>query len=355
MATKQKSGLYRAKVKIGVDENGKDIYKYVSGKTKKELEKARADAIAYYIEGTGPAADVLFGPYAINWYKTFKAPNLKPSTQASYRTVLNNHVLPAFGDRNIRAISVADIQKLLNSLSSKASTLTVVAKSILTGVLNSACADRIIQHSPMYYVSCKVSSKPKISERRALTNEERRRITVACQNNPDAAYIALLYYLGLRRGEARGLRWGDIDWHEGLVHVARSIDDHNSAMPGTPKTDSSIRTVPAPKPLLMILDKHRGLPDMYILHGPNNTPMTNHRLNKIWQSIIVDMCGITDITPHVLRHNYITLCWEAGIDVYATARFVGHSNVTTTLSIYTHLSQDREKENAKAVKKAFAH
>jgi site-specific recombinase XerD len=47
------------------------------------------------------------------------------------------------------------------------------------------------------------------------------------------------------------------------------------------------------------------------------------------------------------------MCWESGVDVYATAQFVGHSSVTTTLNIYTHLSKEREKQNAQTVRKAF--
>ena len=60
MPSKQKSGLYRTKVKIGVDANGKNVYKWISGKTKRELEQRRQDVIATYIEGKQPARDVLF-------------------------------------------------------------------------------------------------------------------------------------------------------------------------------------------------------------------------------------------------------------------------------------------------------
>lgn len=353
MPTKQKSGLYRAKVKIGVDETGKDIYKYVSGKTKKELEAAKQKAVAYYIDGTGLADDVLFGPYAIQWYKNFKEPTIKPGTRSEYRTILNRHILPAFGDRNLRAITVMDLQRFFTSLSGMSSTVIVLAKSIFTGVFTTAVADRILDRNPVQFVKAQSRRQSPADEKRALTSDERQRIVMACKNNSDALYIALLYYLGLRRGEARGLRWGDINWHEQTVHICRSLDAHANDAPTTPKTEAGTRTVPAPPPLLAILDKYRGMPDMYILCGPNNKPLGDSRLKTIWDSIIVNLCGIKDITPHALRHNYITMCWESGVDVYATAQFVGHSSVTTTLNIYTHLSKEREKQNAQTVRKAF--
>ena len=53
------------------------------------------------------------------------------------------------------------------------------------------------------------------------------------------------------------------------------------------------------------------------------------------------------ITPHTMRHNYITMCWENGFDVYVTQKLVGHKSIKTTMDIYTHLS-NRQLEKAKA-------
>lgn len=356
MATKQKSGLYRAKVKIGVDENGKDIYKYVSGKTKKELEANRQKAIAYYIDGTGLADDVLFGPYAIQWYHTYKEPAVKPATKAEYRIVLNRYVLPAFGDRKLRAIRPSDLQQFFTTLKGFASTYSVIAKTIFNSVFLTACADRILDRNPMALVkSVRAPKEPTdagADKHRALTLDERRRITDLCASSPRALYVALLYYLGLRQGEAAGLKWGDIDWKRGLIHVQRTINRLNVA--ASPKTESSERMVPIPAPLSAILSGLRGVPELYILHNQEGTPLSSIQRQHLWQKLIVKECGIPDITAHALRHNYITMCWEAGIDVYATARFVGHANVSTTLNIYTHLSKEREEQNIRAVQEIFA-
>lgn len=359
MAKKQKSGLYRSKIKIGVDEHGKDIYKYISGKTKKELEANRQKAIAYYIDGTGLVDDVLFGPYAIKWYRSSKEPYIKPSTRSSYRTVLNNYVLPAFGDRKLRAILTSDLQQFFADLKSHSPTYRVIAKTIYNGIFLTACADRILDRNPMALVKIKSTvakkkpASPDTGKHRVLTLEERRRITDLCANSRDALYIALLYYLGLRQGEAAGLRWGDIDWKEGMVHVQCAIDKHAANAPSTPKTDASNRMIPLPQPLAALLSGLRGLPDLYILHNKDGSPLSANQRNSLWKNLVNDFCGIPDITAHALRHNYITMCWEAGIDVYATARFVGHANVATTLRIYTHLSAERAEENAKAVQELF--
>ena len=79
MPKKQKSGLYRTKIKIGVDAQGKDINKWVSGRTMAELEDAKREARAYYIEGSALQTDQLFGAYATTWYHVRKEPRLSDS------------------------------------------------------------------------------------------------------------------------------------------------------------------------------------------------------------------------------------------------------------------------------------
>lgn len=353
MATKQKSGLYRARIKIGVDENGKDIYKYVSGKTKKELEANRQKAVAYYIEGTGLADDVLFGPYAINWYHTFKEPHIAASTQKSYRSMLNKHVLPRFGDRKLRAIRATELQAFMNGFAGMSYVMPLMARAVLHSVFDAACADNIITRNPMDHVSRDISVAEG-KKKRPLTKEERRKIEDACENHPKGLYVALLYYLGLRHGEALGLRWGDIDFQQLTVHVQRDIDRSDNDAVGKLKNAQSNRFVPIPSQLLALLNKHRGMPDVYILHHNGNRPLNRYQEDKLWKSIIVEYCGIPDITTHNLRHNYITLCWEAGIDAYATARFAGHNTPETTLKVYTHLSKEREQESMRIIQKAFA-
>lgn len=93
MPKKQKSGLYRTKIKIGVDAQGKDINKWVSGRTMAELETAKQEARAYYIDGA-PQRDVLFGAYAVEWFKVKRLPRIKAGTAEVYRTLMNTHISP---------------------------------------------------------------------------------------------------------------------------------------------------------------------------------------------------------------------------------------------------------------------
>lgn len=348
MATKQKSGLYRTKIKIGTGPDGKPIYKYLSGRTKKELEQAKADAIAFYIDGESRREDHLFGEYAVNWFRVVKSPSLSASSISNYRSILNKYILPKFGDRQIKAIRPIELQAHFNDLRGMARTCLQHNAILLSGIFSAAVADGIISRNPMQTV--KMPQVKDKKERRPMTPEERATFEAWMPVHPHGAFVACLYYLGLRHGEAVGLKWGDIDFRSGTVSVRRSISpsadgDHAK----TPKTRRSIRDIPMPDALADILRPLRGHPDAWLFPSISSPdmPMLRRASSARWFAFIKDAGLSPEITPHYLRHNYITMCWENGIDPYITMSLVGHESITTTMDIYTHLT-DRKKEEAAA-------
>lgn len=359
MPKKQKSGLYRSKVKIGVDPDGKDILKYISGKTKRELEQARQDVIARYITGTALQPDQLFGSYAVNWFKTVKQSELEPSTISTYRSMLNKHILPTFGDRKLQAISASDLQIWLNGFAGKSSSAIQQAHTTITGIFAAAFADRILPNNPA--AALKTPKAAKAAERRSLTPEETEKILYLIDHHPRGAYLACMYYLGVRPGEARGLQWGDFDFKKNIVHIRRDIDFKASGNAGALKTDFAYRDIPLPQPLIDLLQPLAGNPDAFLFTGSRSgSPLSKATSERIWLDMMqsVGMVQQRDqkkqwknpdirsqfkptITPHFLRHNFITKCWESGLDPFVTMRIVGHADYRTTMNIYTHLNDEK--------------
>ncbi len=360
MATKQKSGLYRSKVKIGVDVDGKDVFKWISGKSKRELEDARREVEAYYIDGTGLREDRLFGPYATEWFKVRKEPFISDSTRASYRTMLNKHVLPAFGERNLRAIQAVELQSFLNGFTNKSKSQITLAMAVLNGILADAKADRILAHNPAENLRRPTATPPE--EKRALTDKERERMRELFSTHDHGLYLAVMYYTGVRPGEALGLKWGDFDWNDGLLHIQRDIDfTSKTKRVGDLKTRAADRYIPIPHELKTLLLPHRGFPDLFLFTGSSSgKPLSQATAERMWIELMLacklavaippeeskykqkdDIRGKYKplITPHTMRHNYITMCWENGLDILLTMKIVGHSDYKTTMNIYTHLSQ----------------
>lgn len=373
MPKKQKSGLYRSKVKIGVDANGKDVFKYISGHTKKGLEEHRQEVIAHFIEGTALDDDRLFGTYAAEWYRVRKEPFIRKGTKDTYRSMLNNHILPAFGNRKLRSIRAIELQDFLQQFEGSSRSHITVARLILNGIFASACRDHILKDNPAQYLE---NPTPKqAAEKPSLTVEARAAIESVCVGDPNGAFLAVLYYLGLRIGEAAGLKWCDFDWQTRFVHIQRKIDYHDNGAAGDPKTEKSNRLVPIPDALFAILYPIRQMPDMYLFHTNGNQPISEDSARTLWLKLM-HSAGLTheekrvrknrgkdveknilcpDFTPHTLRHNYITMCYESGLDTYAVMRLAGHTNISTTMNIYTHLTQqqlDKTRDEVNAVFKS---
>ena len=369
----KKKTPYRSKVKIGVDASGKDIVKYIQGYTRAELDQARQAVIARYITGEAPEADRLFGDYATEWFRVRKAPFISASSRESYRTALNKHLFPVLGNRMLRAITPLELQELLNTYAGKSKSMITSILATLRGVYGSALADRIVTRDPTERLvrptATPTAAKP------ALTAEQRAALAAACAAEPMGHYLALLYYLGCRPGEARGLMWQDVDWDRDLIHIARDIDYKANGQPGALKNAASDRHVPMPAPLRAILQPLRGLPDTYIAHAPGgpDKPLSKSSADRLWVRLMA-AAGMVQpapedgkfekydprhklralITPHALRHNYITMCWEHGLDPYETMKLVGHASITTTMNIYTHLSEAQMAKTAAKLDDMFA-
>ena len=366
-------------MKIGVDAEGKDIVKYISGATKAELEQARRDVISYYIEGTALEDNKLFGAYAVEWYKVRKAPFSQPSTQNCYRSILNKHILPAFGNRNMRAIKPIELQRYVNSFSGASKTQINMIVSTLQNIFESALQDRIIASNPA--AGLRKPEYKAAQEKRSLTDEEKVRVEALFATHEHGLYIATMYYTGMRPGEVRGLKWGDIDWEKNLIHVQRDIDFAAGGVEGNLKTRAADRYIPIASELRKLLAAKAGPYDGYIFPGVNGKPLSASAAIRIWLELMRDCDMVipiaTDadgkrvekqyysandirglyrpvITPHALRHTFITMCWEKGLDIMLTMKLVGHSDYQTTRNIYTHLSDKYLEKAADEIDRLFA-
>lgn len=184
----------------------------------------------------------------------------------------------------------------------------------------------------------------------------------------------MLYYLGLRRGEALGLKWGDFDFDEDLVHIQRDIDYVRSvAHDGALKTEAANRYVPIPAELRAMLTKTRGFPQQYVFQTEEGQPWPQSSFKRIWLSLMesarcVEPREITKetkrksdivkrlkptLTPHYFRHNYATLLFEAGVEPLIAMKILGHTDYQTTANIYTHLKSEMMKKASVDMQEVF--
>lgn len=362
MPKKQKDGRYRAKITVGTDANGDKVYKWASGKTTRELEEAKAQIRAQYINGQSVKSDVLFGAYCVSWYNDIKKPSLALSTQRNYKTILNHHILPAFGERQLRAITASNLKSYMQGLAGRSKSTIALASAILYNVFTAAFADGIIPRNPAAGLPTPAAAQSK--RRRALTDQETDKYVTCLSRHRYALLAAVYYYTGVRRGEGLGIQMGDIDFGARLIHIQRDIDYVANGI-GELKNEQSERYMPIPGPLLQLLLPLRGTlaPTDFIFHDPDDGPgvfLSRSKFNRMWLRFMIDagiavrkpnadesrhphdICSVWSpvLTTHYLRHNYATLLYLGNVDKIYAMRLLGHSNYQTTVNVYTHIRNE---------------
>lgn len=361
---KGKNGYYNTKVKIGNDINGKPINKWIRSKTLKGIEQEKARIRAEYIEGYTASGDVLFGTYAAQWFEGHKK-DIRTNSIKAYRTDMRYHILPYIGEMRLKAVHASDITMIMSKCPR---TYTDQVRSILRMIFTSAVNDRLIEYNPVSNIKKTkktpvMSSKP---EKRGLTIAERQLlISTFDVDNDISMCLIIAYHFGLRAGEIMGLRWSDFDWENEVLHISRQYLDSDGLV-AYPKTDAGIRDVPIPDKIremlypvweksaansLKVKNVSKETDDFILRHRSVKRIYAYYyyHIGKLFEKLFPD----TGMTLHWLRHNYICICWENKVDVYATAKFVGHSNVMVTLRIYNHLSERAEKSGHQIIKTMF--
>src|SRR5712691_10092345 len=203
-------------------------------------------------------------------------------------------------------------------------------------------------------------------ERRTLTIEQvTTQLLPALKGHRLYAAFLTLFMMGLRRGELLGLRWQDIDWKVGVLHIRQTLvrvknheTGHTQLVFQEPKTEHSRRTIPIPEVCLVALRHHRAqqaeeklaLGQAYQDHGlvfcqADGEPMDPHTINFYFSQALA-RAGLPAIRVHDARHTFATWLLEQGVSPKVVQTMLGHSDIGTTLNIYSHVSLDLEKQAA---------
>lgn len=345
---KQKDGRYRSKVVVGYKADGSPVVRWISGKTKKELEEAKAAA-----KGTLSPKTLTFEQYAMQWYKAYKEPYLSPAAQSSYEIAFRLHIFPAIGHRPLSAITAAELQSFISSKVGYASTTLTKFKTFTCAVFKSAYSQGLIERDPSVAL---MRPKGETHHRRALTEAETKAVLKVAEESPDGLFLYLLYYTGMRKGEVCGLMWQDVDLKNRVIKVRRDIDFVTNEV-GKLKTPSSVRDIPIVDELLPLLHKGIGFvitQDGEHLNASSSGAMWKRLSRRIAKCEGVEVKnGMAVISPHYFRHNFASVLYSAGVDVLSAQKILGHSNPQTTMQIYTHLQESERKKNEEKVWSAF--
>lgn len=249
---------------------------------------------------------------------------LKPRTIESYQDLVTRYVVPLIGGVAIEELSALDVRHMLAVIIGQGKQRTAELLYVML-----KCAFSELDHNPMIHVK-----RPKHVPMSPVpwSDDEMATYMAALPGHRHGVALSLAIAVGLRRGEICGLRWRDIDFDTEELHVVnqRVTLATGEIIDCTPKSKTSVRSIPLPAPLLGFLTARRGLPDVYVCS------LTPSGLDQAHRALVRRL-GLRPISLHGLRHSMATSCIRHGGQMRALQGVLGHSSYAVTANIYTHV------------------
>jgi integrase len=291
-----------------------------------------------------------FGDFVKDDWMPVVLPTLKYATQKHYKYMLDVHIVPAFGKRQLRELSREELQSFLSrKLNGGLSWETVHHfKCGLSKILNAA--------EEWGYITENVAQKTKLprrqhgAERAVLTPAQVRNLAAAL-NEPARSITLLLVLTGLRVGELLALRWGSIDLNARVLRVCETVYDGHFDQP---KTKRSARTIPIgteTAEILAALHPADVDPKALVFATREGLPLERWNLLRKHLKPAAKELGLPGVTWHLLRHSHATMLDSVGTPLGTMQSLLGHSTPEITREIYLHAIPEEQRRAVESVEK----
>ena len=351
MLSEMEENISRLKAKI----NGK----WVTGENAQQLvNKAlsqRADA----------CAGQTFQEYAERYIVLYKGcGSIAQTTLIGYKGYLRNHLLPALGTLDLKAIAVDTVQGYINEKSAALAQKTVKEHITLAAeIMDGAVEDGLIPKNPFRSKRLKVVGRESQTIE-AFTEKEYRifeKQILPVLTGGTKLFAAITLYTGMRRGEICALRWEDIDFQCGRIHVTKAVSwpGQNQGVIKSPKTKNGVRHPIILPALLPILLQHRQISG-YVVRGERekeDIPITRQEIKRLYEridrAVLESGCGCDFHSINRRgRHTIATFMNNAALDEKTIESQLGHYDVRFTRRHYMN-AQARQEERSMAQLAAY--
>jgi integrase len=340
-------------------------------RTKRAAEDAMSETISSLSDGSYVAPDPqTLGQWIERWLVTM-APKVRSSTLRDYREALGR-VSDALGHVKLQALRPLDIEELYASLleSGRRYGGGLSPKSVrnihiaLRRSLADALRFGLVQRNVAALVKPPAPVRPELTTWDAA---DMRSFLASMDGDRNASAYRLLATTGMRRGEALGLRWADVDLDVGRVTINRSLTVVDSKLVwSSPKTARSRRSVSLDPETVVSLRAHRRtqleervaageawVDSDLVFCNQLGEPLHPDRFTRAFRSA-VRRAGVKQIRLHDLRHTWATLALQAGIHPKVVSERLGHATTGITLDIYSHVQPELDASAASTVAQLFA-
>lgn len=362
------SNNYTIVLQLGLDpSSGKRKQQWITaGPSKREAEKQMAELIHQLDTGTftRPNKKTL-AEYLDEWIGSVRG-NLSPRTVEGYVTIINR-IIPALGAVPITQLKPEALQKyysdsLVNGRLNKRGGLNPLTvrhhHALLHRALKNAVEWGLIIRNPADLTH---PPKPQPTEISIMNEGEIQEFLEAARKTPYFHLFHTILFTGLRRSEVLALRWSDIDLFQCQISVSRSIHRlrNGTFIYRQPKSVKGRRTVALSPIATGVLNEFRekttaeklleGMPlretDL-VFSKKDGSAIRPNTISRAW-SDLAKKCGISASRLHDARHSHASIMLKAGIHPRIVQERLGHSTISVTLDIYSHVSPGLQEAAAK--------
>ncbi len=359
--TQRKDGRYSAKFK---SKSGKRVEKYFD-----KLQEARKwlSGAKYEDEhgNIGNATDMTVNTWFNYWSTEIKAKTVRWSTLQSYKDRYNKNIEEIIGNMVISDVKPMHCQHILNVMDNNgyAGSSMARTKATLSAMFSDAYENCLISAHPVTK-SVKCPKKPRKSTK-VLTLDEQEKFLAAAKESINYNHFLFILQTGARSSEVRGLKWSDIDFRNHIIHIRRNVthdSNSNKFITGELKTNSGKRDIPMTQTvhdLLMVMKRQQEGKKQKVISFEFADHIFLNRNGKLLPNSNYDRCleklcvkaGIEKISMHTLRHTFATRCIESGMKPKTLQKILGHANISMTMDLYVHVTEDEKEKEMKKFEK----
>ena len=362
------------------DADGKRVILY--GKTREEVYDKEMAALEQIDNATFRRKSPTVAEYCEKWL-LMQSVHIRATTLIDYTSKVRRHIIKELGEKRMADVTLDDIQVALVPVSKKSASVYKSVVILYKSIFRAAKESHVIDTNPTIYLEAKGGGVPQ-EERQALTDEQVERLLDAIRGLPPYVFVMIGLYAGLRREEILALQWDCVFLDESTpyISVRRAWrTEHNRPVISTVlKTKAAKRDIPIPKCLVDCLREAKTASKSdYVISDSEGQPLAASQFQRVWQYVVVrstkprnyykyvngqsikytvtPTLGMTqrnqpkikytldfDVTPHQLRHTYITNLLYAGVDPKTVQYLAGHENSKTTMDIYAKVKYNKPEE-----------
>lgn len=360
--------FWEARITTGRDPGtGKQIQRSISGKTQKEVrEKLQAMAVELN-EGTyQDPSRMKVSQWLHIWLSEYTG-DVKTLTQSSYESQVNTNIIPHIGAVRLQDLNAVHIQHMYNGFLRREKPLSSKTIKNIHGIMHKALEQAVelkfIKFNPSD--ACKLPRVEK-KEINPLDDQEITVFLTAIQGHKYEKLFLVDLFTGMRQGELLGLKWEDVNFKTGTIHVRRQLIREKKKggcyLLATLKNDKTRRISPAPTVMKCLRELQREQSAQRIRMGPlwedSGLVFTNElgghlahvTVYKAFKKVVRGI-GLSDTRFHDLRHSFAVISLESGDDIKTLQDNLGHHSAAFTMDTYGHVTDRMKKESSERMER----